>query len=294
MFVADALGGWLVGQLADAGREKLTELVLGSEQERALRRAADAAVWATAENMSPSGGEQAGQLTMVINQVFGDPVPGAPLAGPVMLLEGRQGRHVLHGQPCNDDAVPLRHAQQYLAGRCVQLIAVAAHDGDDRDRIDREPAEGKRQGLHRPAVRSLHVVDHQRHRPGAQLIAYQARQLGPHRERRYPHHIAREQRVPGQRPPPGAGHELPDDPVLQVGLGRVGPGPPRGQPGRGGQPTPGQRRLADPRLALDADLPGLAVPHPGEHVRQLSQLRRPPDKDVLLRPSREQQGHDPV
>ena len=48
VFVANALGGWLVGQLADAGRKKLTELVLGSEQERALRRAADAAVWATA------------------------------------------------------------------------------------------------------------------------------------------------------------------------------------------------------------------------------------------------------
>jgi hypothetical protein len=48
MFVADALGQWLVEQLADAGRKKLTELVLGSEQERALRQAADAAVRATA------------------------------------------------------------------------------------------------------------------------------------------------------------------------------------------------------------------------------------------------------
>ena len=38
VFVADALGQWLVEQLADAGRKKLTELVLGSEQERALRR----------------------------------------------------------------------------------------------------------------------------------------------------------------------------------------------------------------------------------------------------------------
>ena len=90
VFVADALGGWLVGQLADAGRKKLTELVLGSEQERALRRAADAAVWATAEEMSPSGGEQAGQVAMVISEVFRDPVPAAPLAGPVMLLEGLQ------------------------------------------------------------------------------------------------------------------------------------------------------------------------------------------------------------
>jgi hypothetical protein len=88
VFVADALGGWLVGQLADAGRKKLTELVLGSEQERTLRRAADAAVWATAAELSPSGGEQAGQAAMVISEVFRAPVPGAPLAGPAMLLEG--------------------------------------------------------------------------------------------------------------------------------------------------------------------------------------------------------------
>ena len=88
MFVADALGQWLVEQLADAGRKKLTELILGGEQERALRRAADAAVWATAEEMSPSGAEQTGQVAMVISEVFRDPVPAAPLAGPVMLLEG--------------------------------------------------------------------------------------------------------------------------------------------------------------------------------------------------------------
>ena len=61
VFVADALGGWLVGQLTDAGRKKLTELVLGSEQERALRRAADVAAWATAEEVNTSGGEQAGR-----------------------------------------------------------------------------------------------------------------------------------------------------------------------------------------------------------------------------------------
>ena len=78
MFVADAFGTWLVEQLADAGRKKLTELILGSEQERALRRAADAAVWATAEEMSPSGAEQAGQVAMVISEVFRGPVPDAP------------------------------------------------------------------------------------------------------------------------------------------------------------------------------------------------------------------------
>jgi hypothetical protein len=90
VFGADALGGWLVGQFADAGRKKLTELVLGGEQERALRAAAKAAVLATAKEMSPSGGEQAGQVAMVINQVFSDPAPDARLTGPVMLLEGLQ------------------------------------------------------------------------------------------------------------------------------------------------------------------------------------------------------------
>jgi hypothetical protein len=34
--------------------------------------------------MSPSGDEQAGQVAMVISEVFRDPTPGAP----VMLLEG--------------------------------------------------------------------------------------------------------------------------------------------------------------------------------------------------------------
>ena len=90
VFIADALGGWLVGHLADAGRKKLTELVLGSEQQRALRRAADAAVLATAQEISPPGGEQAGQVAMVISEVFRDPAPDAPPAGPVTLLEGLQ------------------------------------------------------------------------------------------------------------------------------------------------------------------------------------------------------------
>ena len=44
VFVADDLGAWLVGLVADAGRKKLTALVLGSDQERALRKAATAAV----------------------------------------------------------------------------------------------------------------------------------------------------------------------------------------------------------------------------------------------------------
>jgi len=39
VFVANDLTAWLVGLLADAGRKKLVVFVLGTEQDRALRRA---------------------------------------------------------------------------------------------------------------------------------------------------------------------------------------------------------------------------------------------------------------
>ena len=90
VFVVDAFGAWLVEQLADAGRKKLTELILGDEHDRALRQAADAAIRATAAEVSPLDGQRAEQAVMVIGQVFSEPAPGAPRAGPVMLLEGLQ------------------------------------------------------------------------------------------------------------------------------------------------------------------------------------------------------------
>jgi hypothetical protein len=65
VFVADDLGAWLVGLLADATLKKLTTLVLGSDQERALRQAAKAAVKRTAEQLAPSGDEQGQQVGAV-------------------------------------------------------------------------------------------------------------------------------------------------------------------------------------------------------------------------------------
>jgi hypothetical protein len=59
VFVVDDLGAWLVGLLADASLKKLTTLVLGSDQERALRQAAKVAVERTAEQLAPSDDEQA-------------------------------------------------------------------------------------------------------------------------------------------------------------------------------------------------------------------------------------------
>jgi hypothetical protein len=88
--VDDALGAWLVEQLADAGRKKLTALVLGDAQERALQQAAIAAVQDTAGELSPSDGQRAGQIAMVIREVFRAPVPDAPRAGATTLVEGLQ------------------------------------------------------------------------------------------------------------------------------------------------------------------------------------------------------------
>ena len=72
------------------GVKKLTALVLGSDQERALRQAAAAAVQDVADEVSPSDSVRAGQLAMVVSEVFSEPAPGALLAGVATLLEGLQ------------------------------------------------------------------------------------------------------------------------------------------------------------------------------------------------------------
>jgi hypothetical protein len=88
-FIVDDLVAWLVGLLADAGRKKLTALVLGSDQEGALRQATTAAIEATAAQLAPAGGERAGQLAMVVGEVFRGS-PGVALAGQTTLLEAMQ------------------------------------------------------------------------------------------------------------------------------------------------------------------------------------------------------------
>lgn len=90
VFVADDLGAWLVAALADAGRRRLTEWALGSDQERALRRAAAHAVEVTAAELCAEDGERAGEIAMVVDQVFNNPIPGPHLAGQETLLETLQ------------------------------------------------------------------------------------------------------------------------------------------------------------------------------------------------------------
>ncbi len=75
VFVVDDLAAWLVGLLADAGRKKLTALLLGDAQERALQQAVIVAVQDTAHELSPSDTQRAGQIAMVISEIFRAPVP---------------------------------------------------------------------------------------------------------------------------------------------------------------------------------------------------------------------------
>jgi len=88
VFVVDDVGAWLVGLLADAGRKRLTSLVLGDAPERTLQQAAIAAAQDTADELSPSDNQRAGQI--VITEVFRTPGPDPPLAGMATLVEGLQ------------------------------------------------------------------------------------------------------------------------------------------------------------------------------------------------------------
>ena len=90
VFVADDLGAWLVGLLADAGRRRLATLVLGTDQERALRESAQTAVQLMARELLPDDDERAEQLAMVVSQVFRDPVPSVSQARNTTLLEELQ------------------------------------------------------------------------------------------------------------------------------------------------------------------------------------------------------------
>ena len=90
VFVADDLGSWLIGLLADAGRKRLTDLMLGTDQERALRAAATAAVRLTAAELCPDSSDDAGQLAVVISQVFRAPGADTPLGDQTPLLRALQ------------------------------------------------------------------------------------------------------------------------------------------------------------------------------------------------------------
>jgi tetratricopeptide (TPR) repeat protein len=91
-FIADDLGAWLIGLMADAGWKWAKTLVLGTDQQRALRSAAAAAIQLTATEVHADNEESAQHLARVIDQVFHESVPSATAAGETTLLEALQAR----------------------------------------------------------------------------------------------------------------------------------------------------------------------------------------------------------
>src|SRR5271169_5155527 len=89
-FVADDIGAWLIGLLADAARRRLATWILGTEQERALRDAAAAAVWAVAREFRPDADAGTEALARVMSQVFSTPVPDETLRMQATVLEALQ------------------------------------------------------------------------------------------------------------------------------------------------------------------------------------------------------------
>jgi Tetratricopeptide repeat len=139
VFVVDDLLGWLVGLVADAGRKKLVTLVLGTDQERALRSAVGAAVAATATQLAPSD-KQADQLATAIGEVFRG-APKVALAGQGTLLEALQAGIAARvavlddpdatgtAQSAMELGVPGRVLAQTLAGYLVHEITVRGAQG---------------------------------------------------------------------------------------------------------------------------------------------------------------------
>lgn len=90
VWVADDLGAWLVAVLADAGRKKLTGMILGDEVDRALGQAATAAVQATARELRPGDADGAEGVARVISEVFAAAAAAGGPGGRGTVLESLQ------------------------------------------------------------------------------------------------------------------------------------------------------------------------------------------------------------
>jgi hypothetical protein len=89
--VVDAFGVWLLEQLANAARKRLGERLLGTEHERALSAAGQAAIAQAARKLWPNGSdEDVAYLAAVVDQVFEAHMPDTPLAEQPTILQALQ------------------------------------------------------------------------------------------------------------------------------------------------------------------------------------------------------------
>ena len=137
MFIVDDLVSWLIGRLADAGYQRLSTRVRGSDQERVLKRAAGAAVQATADEISPSDQNKADELAKQISRAFGKPAPVRMLPPRLTRLEG------LYAAIAHQLSVPDEGGQPPVGLFGVPVSVVAALLGDHLvDEITSRGAEG--------------------------------------------------------------------------------------------------------------------------------------------------------
>ena len=137
MFVVDNLVSWLIGRLADAGYQKLSTWLHGSDQARALKGAVAAAVQATVDELGPSDGDEANRVAEQINKAFRrrDPVP-LPTGQPTLLEALQAG--IAEKLAVADDAgqaavslpgVPVSEVAAKLTGHLVREIQMRGSRG---------------------------------------------------------------------------------------------------------------------------------------------------------------------
>jgi meso-butanediol dehydrogenase / (S,S)-butanediol dehydrogenase / diacetyl reductase len=68
--VVDDLAGWVVGVIADTAFKQVKTRLLGSDEGRALKQAAAAAVRRTVMDFCPTEGQRAGELAAMVNRAF--------------------------------------------------------------------------------------------------------------------------------------------------------------------------------------------------------------------------------
>ena len=167
-------------------------------------------------------------------------------------LGARQHHHLAAVEPAQDQALDALGVveQPRPAG-----LVLAGPERTGRDQhthpIGVQAAQREQQRAGRPRVDPVSVVDKQRHGPLVLQRAENRQQLGADRERARGRAIAEE----GDALPVGigsrTGHQLGNDPVVEVALGLV---PARRQDDvvlHVGQAAADERGLADPRLSLD-------------------------------------------
>ena len=81
---------WAVGAIAQAGLDALTTKTLGTDQDRALRKAAKVAIQGTARELTQGDEDRAAKLAAEITKVFAAPGPDLPITGQGTVLETLQ------------------------------------------------------------------------------------------------------------------------------------------------------------------------------------------------------------